>query len=504
MKIAIALCGACGAPRPEGLAHLAERNGRVDLWWVADLCKDADALRKIFDSHVEYVIVLGASAPEGREFLLEAAQAAGLHPLNLDFVDVPVPPTPAACEAVLRAAKAAVRDFREADERHVKPSNRVRGGVTRRSFLRGMHPSAVVSIPRIAEDRCRSRSGCSLCVSACPSRALELHGGVVRLRAAACTGCNRCVAACPTGAMENPFADYARLRHRVAEWVRATTGHPRRFVLACAPSAIAALEAVRRSKAAGTLFQEIPCLGALRAREYLDLLATGIEQVVCVRDARACEPGQQCWDPMPRALGGLTPIESVHHRVIEADPDELPAILSRPVPRMTMSRMGPPFGSLHEAVAWALDSKDGLVTVCGRGAGFVEIQADRCTGCFVCRDRCPTDAIQVPPESDEIRIEFEHARCDACGLCETACPEGALTVHPEIRLDRVGSRGTLFSDEWSRCRQCGNRVAPRRMLVELARRIERPIESFDVCPTCRLRGTGQEVSKPAAVRTSIG
>ena len=503
MKIAIALCGACGAPRPEGLARLAEHNGRVDLWWVADLCTDADALRKIFESHVEYLIVLGASAPEGREFLLESAQAAGLHPLNVDFVDVPVPPTSAACEAVLRAAKAAVRDFREADERHVKPSNRVRGAVTRRSFLRGMHPSAVVAIPRIAEDRCRARSGCDLCVSACPSRALELHGSLVRLRPAACTGCDRCVAACPTGAMENPFAEYARLHDRIGAWVQATAVHPRRLVLACTPSAIVALRNVRRAKTTGTLFHELPCLGALRAHEYLDLLATGVDQIVCVRDARACEPAQQCWDPMPRALAGITQMESLRDRVIEADPEELPAILQRPVPRRTRSRKGAPFGSLHEGVAWAVGSKEGLVAIRGRGAGFIEIQEGRCTGCLVCRDRCPTAAIRVPADSQELRIEFEHKRCDACGLCETSCPEGALTVHPEVRLDLVDSHVTLFSDEWSRCRRCGAQVAPRRMLVELAQRIGRPVESFDVCPTCRLRGVGQPVSHPAAAGAPI-
>ena len=57
-------------------------------------------------------------------------------------------------------------------------------------------------------------------------------------------------------------------------------------------------------------------------------------------------------------------------------------------------------------------------------SGFVaQVDADRCTACGSCEDRCPFDAIRVDDVS-----QVDPALCMGCGVCESQCPEGAITL----------------------------------------------------------------------------
>jgi len=48
----------------------------------------------------------------------------------------------------------------------------------------------------------------------------------------------------------------------------------------------------------------------------------------------------------------------------------------------------------------------------------------KCTGCLLCRDNCPNDAITY--KDGKISI-FDHA-CKYCMHCQLACPQGAITI----------------------------------------------------------------------------
>jgi len=50
---------------------------------------------------------------------------------------------------------------------------------------------------------------------------------------------------------------------------------------------------------------------------------------------------------------------------------------------------------------------------------------DSCSGCTVCAQVCPLDAIEARPY---LRHEINHDRCTRCGLCVPACPEQAIEV----------------------------------------------------------------------------
>ena len=52
------------------------------------------------------------------------------------------------------------------------------------------------------------------------------------------------------------------------------------------------------------------------------------------------------------------------------------------------------------------------------------IDAERCSACGVCRDRCPMDAVTLDNEVAEI-ID---GRCIGCGVCIPTCPEQAISL----------------------------------------------------------------------------
>ena len=60
------------------------------------------------------------------------------------------------------------------------------------------------------------------------------------------------------------------------------------------------------------------------------------------------------------------------------------------------------------------------------------IDQDKCSGCRICNDLCPYNAILF--HEDRAVSEVNPALCQGCGTCIAACPAGAIT-------------GTGFSDE---------------------------------------------------------
>jgi len=55
------------------------------------------------------------------------------------------------------------------------------------------------------------------------------------------------------------------------------------------------------------------------------------------------------------------------------------------------------------------------------------VNKEDCTGCGICVDTCPQDAIKI--EDDKAVIDA--AKCTECGLCRDACPFEAISIPQE-------------------------------------------------------------------------
>jgi len=71
---------------------------------------------------------------------------------------------------------------------------------------------------------------------------------------------------------------------------------------------------------------------------------------------------------------------------------------------------------------------------------FAQVDADACTGCGLCEERCQMGAIALTAD-DVAGIDLD--RCIGCGLCVTTCPEEALSLiqKPEEQLKTPPANG---------------------------------------------------------------
>lgn len=53
-----------------------------------------------------------------------------------------------------------------------------------------------------------------------------------------------------------------------------------------------------------------------------------------------------------------------------------------------------------------------------------EIDVEKCTGCGLCVDVCPVEAIDL--DDDKARVDVE--KCVDCGRCVDECPNKAISI----------------------------------------------------------------------------
>lgn len=72
--------------------------------------------------------------------------------------------------------------------------------------------------------------------------------------------------------------------------------------------------------------------------------------------------------------------------------------------------------------------------------GRVVVATERCKGCALCVDHCPTDVLVLSDEYNSRGYHFpivapgKEDDCVACGFCQSVCPDFA--IHIETGADR--------------------------------------------------------------------
>ena len=54
----------------------------------------------------------------------------------------------------------------------------------------------------------------------------------------------------------------------------------------------------------------------------------------------------------------------------------------------------------------------------------VQINQEKCTGCGLCVDVCPVEAISM--QDDKANVDKD--KCTECGLCVEACPNEVISI----------------------------------------------------------------------------
>ena len=63
--------------------------------------------------------------------------------------------------------------------------------------------------------------------------------------------------------------------------------------------------------------------------------------------------------------------------------------------------------------------------------GIFKLHEERCKGCDICIDFCPTHALSRAKESSGLGVflpVLEEGKCTYCELCDLLCPDLAITV----------------------------------------------------------------------------
>jgi len=476
MTTLVLACGHCNVPESVSSLSLDVPDRLV---WDANLCGRSERiLRQSIAPDTNVVFLVGPDLDQ-QVTLAEDAVGAGIHPLRIRFLDAwRLSPDRDSLVTHLRAVIAGMRTRGSVELMPSRSTNRFRGHLPRRSVVLP-HRRYRAPLPRVDSSRCRAASGCDLCIRACPAQAIA-KGTPPHVDPATCTSCGLCLAACPVGAIGHPSMDFRTFE---AEAEQLAASPHRNLLVVCTPVLTGLTPKVLPSDSAMWRILEVPSLGALRPEKVLRLLAKGFDRVIGLAQ-RDCCPGT----PGPFAvvaafLEGFGYAGCVAHWDLQEGP--VPSAWSLPPPRAV-----PPFGdldSLAQAATMIPDAGVDLVPLPGPGAGVIEIDADRCTFCGLCAERCGSEALAIEESpSDELVLRFDHGRCDGCGLCIGICPERALTLRTAVDKRVIGRPVVLKEDVWVICRSCGARVAPRSMVAQVTARTKVSVD-IDLCPDCKPR-----------------
>lgn len=289
-------------------------------------------------------------------------------------------------------------------------------------------------LPEIDGDACVhalfDQAGCHACVDICPTQAWVLGDEALGLDTDACDGCGLCVPACPNGALHVHFP-----------WVIRWFGGRMIALFACEKSDIDANSGL------------VPCVHALGLRQLLLLYNAGIEYLLvataecmnCPRNPqqdiyhrleqlnlllkerdkpplKILRRSSQVWlkifntDEMitrgthlPRREFLRGGGQLLRRQMVVLDPLNLPECRTMPPGQLL-----PP--AKNEEVHWPWS---------------VTLDEHRCNGCDACTRFCPTGALQVIQDEENVVTAYQlnPANCTGCGVCAAVCDSYAITIH---------------------------------------------------------------------------
>ncbi len=347
-----------------------------------------------------------------------------------------------------------------------------------------MHENHPTRVDALCLNTIQRKTPCDNCTEACPAR-LQLHGATPDWRG--CTDCGLCVTACPTQAINASGAQCGR----IDDAFDAARGC---VVLACeryagsADAVVKCLASLSRDELAAYALRAPLVLKASACKTCPDAAAAA-----CLRNILADLRDFFGADEFARRIFPRIPdhLAAEHAAGLTAGGERRRAISSvscagkKGAVRLVDEASEAPTSS--RARALLLDALAALPASERPSLTWQTLVEDgQCKGCGICVNMCPHDALSfaVHASDDEASdaddgaadedpipryLVHEASLCTQCGLCYMSCPQDNLGGWEELRTAEVPAR-RFHGIDVTRCERCG--------------RLFKAAEGKKRCPAC--------------------
>ena len=359
------------------------------------------------------------------------------------------------------------------------------------------------------------QTGCTRCLTVCPTGAIEPDGDTVAIDPDICAGCGACAAVCPSGAAsyDDPPVEHLFQRLRtLASAYRAAGGTAPRALFHDAEHGGEMIRLLARfgSGLPGDVIPlEVNNTEMIGHAELLAALGVGFSSAGILVSPRSDRTTLEAGLALAEAIAAGTGAAGRLHLIDVADPDALPEALAALPADAPAHDPILPLGGRREVTriaAAALASPETPLLSLPEGApyGAVVIDKDACTLCLACVSLCPVGALGDSP--DKPQVNFQETACLQCGICAAACPEDAITLAPQLDLAKEAlAPRVLHEEEPFECIECGKPFGTRSTIERIVGKLEGNHWMFQgsdnarliqMCDDCRVQAQYHQEASP--------
>lgn len=337
--------------------------------------------------------------------------------------------------------------------------------------------------PEICAHSRAQQSGCSRCLSVCPTGAITPAGDVVSISEDICAGCGACAAVCPSGAAsyDDPTVDFLFRRLRTLSSVFRDSGGVAPRVLF--HDATHGAEMIRlsarfsRGLPANVIPVEVSNVESIGHAELIAAMGVGFSEALVLMSPKTDLTTPESEVEIARAILEGSGHNSDLVRLLHAEmPETLEEILhDNPIEAIEIEPVLP-LGSRRDvtrlaSAALATEAEAPLPLPEGAPYGAVLIDSDACTLCLSCISLCPVGALT--DHADKPAVNFQESACLQCGICKSACPEDAITLQPQLNLSKQAIiPQVLHEEEPFECIECSRPFGVKSTINRIIEKLE--------------------------------
>ncbi|OUD12570.1 4Fe-4S binding protein [Thioflexithrix psekupsensis] len=364
--------------------------------------------------------------------------------------------------------------------------------------------------PNICAHGRSGQVGCTLCLTACPTEAIQSQGEHIAVNPHLCQGAGSCTSVCPTGALTYNYPSLADTLNQLRQLLSTFFEHggeQARVIFYSRDKAESMAELTNLLPPYFLPFA-VAEIGSVGIDLMLSTLAYGAQQIILLSDDQTTPMvidvlNKQCSyiQPLLTAMG--YPVAMVKLQLWQNDLMQLSTHLQEPVilpniKRVTYAGLNEKRTLLRLAIThlYQQAKQHPSEVALPQGAPFGEIQVDvlRCTLCMACVSQCPCAALS---DGGEVPLlKFNESACVQCGLCQASCPEEAITLSArylfssELRMTpRIINETQPFH-----CIDCGKPFATQLMINRMQSKLKDHwmfqgdgIRKLQMCENCRVK-----------------